>query len=170
MSGHGWVTPNPDGSKARCGGPAICGACAREKATGEAAIAARLNDASSGKQTGGTTPEEIIRRAAALMRERAQAVQHFTSPWRTAGPDEDDQWRVMYATDHPAAGLIATTADYGTYCVPDHIASWHPLVALAVARWLESLKGIEWKETGPAAEELTHALAIARAYLGEVPA
>lgn len=32
MSGHGHVTPNPDGSKARCGGPAICGECAREAA------------------------------------------------------------------------------------------------------------------------------------------
>jgi hypothetical protein len=30
MSGHGWVTPNPDGSKARCGGPGICPACSSE--------------------------------------------------------------------------------------------------------------------------------------------
>ncbi|MBN3757209.1 hypothetical protein G3N95_30005 [Paraburkholderia sp. Tr-20389] len=32
MSGHGWVTPNADGSVAKCGGPAICRVCAREKA------------------------------------------------------------------------------------------------------------------------------------------
>lgn len=31
MSGHGWVTPNEDGSKARCGGPAICAVCWREQ-------------------------------------------------------------------------------------------------------------------------------------------
>lgn len=37
MSGHGHVTPNADGSKARCGGPAICRECALE--------AARLHDA-----------------------------------------------------------------------------------------------------------------------------
>jgi NTP pyrophosphatase (non-canonical NTP hydrolase) len=30
MTGHGHVTPNPDGSKARCGGPGICAACSRE--------------------------------------------------------------------------------------------------------------------------------------------
>jgi hypothetical protein len=30
VAGHGWVTPNPDGMKARCGGPGICGACALE--------------------------------------------------------------------------------------------------------------------------------------------
>lgn len=32
MSGHGWVTPNADGSKARCGGPALCTKCALELA------------------------------------------------------------------------------------------------------------------------------------------
>lgn len=32
MSGHGHVTPNADGSKARCGGPAICSVCALELA------------------------------------------------------------------------------------------------------------------------------------------
>lgn len=30
MSGHGWVMPNKDGSKARCGGPALCKQCAAE--------------------------------------------------------------------------------------------------------------------------------------------
>lgn len=32
MTGHGHVTPNPDGWKARCGGPAICAVCAGEAA------------------------------------------------------------------------------------------------------------------------------------------
>jgi hypothetical protein len=30
MSGHGHVTPNPDGTKARCGGPMACSPCAME--------------------------------------------------------------------------------------------------------------------------------------------
>jgi hypothetical protein len=30
MSGHGHVTPNADGSKARCGGPGICPECSTE--------------------------------------------------------------------------------------------------------------------------------------------
>lgn len=30
MSGHGWVRPNPNGMKARCGGPAICPECRAE--------------------------------------------------------------------------------------------------------------------------------------------
>lgn len=29
---HGHVIPNPDGTRARCGGPAICAECARELA------------------------------------------------------------------------------------------------------------------------------------------
>lgn len=29
--GHGHVNPNPDGSKARCGGPKLCSVCAREQ-------------------------------------------------------------------------------------------------------------------------------------------
>ncbi len=30
--GHGHVKPRPDGSRARCGGPALCNVCAKEKA------------------------------------------------------------------------------------------------------------------------------------------
>lgn len=29
--GHGWVIPRKDGVKARCGGPAICSVCKRER-------------------------------------------------------------------------------------------------------------------------------------------
>lgn len=31
MSGHGWVTPNANGVKARCGGPALCSTCQAER-------------------------------------------------------------------------------------------------------------------------------------------
>lgn len=33
IGSHGHVTPRPDGMKARCGGPRICSACARELAS-----------------------------------------------------------------------------------------------------------------------------------------
>jgi hypothetical protein len=36
--GHGHVVPNPDGSKARCGGPVLCAECAREQATHNAQL------------------------------------------------------------------------------------------------------------------------------------
>lgn len=31
MSGHGHVTPNADGTRARCGGPGLCAVCSREQ-------------------------------------------------------------------------------------------------------------------------------------------
>lgn len=30
ITGHGWVTPRPDGFKARCGGPEVCRQCQEE--------------------------------------------------------------------------------------------------------------------------------------------
>ena len=36
MSGHGWVTPNADGMKARCGGPGMCSVCMAEQASVDA--------------------------------------------------------------------------------------------------------------------------------------
>lgn len=35
MSGHGHVTPNKNGSRARCGGPKVCHQCALEAAAKE---------------------------------------------------------------------------------------------------------------------------------------
>lgn len=43
MSGHGHVTPNPDGSRARCGGPPLCVQCAREAAAEAGRFDAELN-------------------------------------------------------------------------------------------------------------------------------
>lgn len=40
--GHGHVNPRPDGSKARCGGPAICADCARERAETQVDVHARI--------------------------------------------------------------------------------------------------------------------------------
>ena len=116
-------------------------------------------------------PAGTIHRAAKLMRERAEAA--TPGPWRpVAGiwqtetfaaiigakgiPEDAETW--LMATGHGAASQEADA---------DHAASWHPLAALAVARWLESLNGIEFSEYGPMTEELSHALVIARAYLGE---
>lgn len=40
MSGHGWVVANRDGTRARCGGPALCSACRDEAARLGIAVAA----------------------------------------------------------------------------------------------------------------------------------
>jgi hypothetical protein len=81
-----------------------------------------------------------LREAAKLLRQRAEAVQHFTSPWRSVPCDDgSDQWAVGYNTDHPDAGLIATTPDYGQDYLPDFIATMHPAFALAVADLVEEI-------------------------------
>lgn len=40
-TGHGHVTPNPDGLKARCGGPAMCSVCQKEASE---KLTATMND------------------------------------------------------------------------------------------------------------------------------
>ena len=106
------------------------------------------------------TPAETIRRAAALVRERAEGCEPRRWHWAALGEKRYPQ-RV---TSDGNAGLIAEC-----YIDPahrpyeaEHIASWSPLPALAVAEWLDAAaqawdEGVEWDE----------ALAVARAYLGE---
>lgn len=48
MSGHGWVTPNPGGVVARCGGPALCSVCRKEAA--EVALSIERRDHSLADQ------------------------------------------------------------------------------------------------------------------------
>lgn len=45
MNGHGHIVPNKDGSKARCGGPALCSECARELIEEHAAAWMRVGSA-----------------------------------------------------------------------------------------------------------------------------
>jgi hypothetical protein len=107
------------------------------------------------------TAVEEIRRAAALMRERATKA--TPSPWEAeentavVAPNYgDDGWTVFYDEDAHRRDIT-------------HIASWHPAVALAVADLLDTLAvGIE----SAAADRCENAyidevavLAVARAYL-----
>jgi hypothetical protein len=56
MNGHGWVTPRPDGMKARCGGPAICSQCALELAQVKSPIVAEWM-----QSLPGPVPQELNR-------------------------------------------------------------------------------------------------------------
>ncbi len=106
---------------------------------------------------------DTLRRAAASMRERAEAA--------TAGPWES--WQDAHAqaivseVGRRSFGVVAEPSrgpsDYGE-ANAGHIASWHPAVALAVADWLdaESKRAADYASSARAA-----ALAVARAYLGE---
>ena len=105
---------------------------------------------------------DLLRRAAALMRERAEAA-------TTTVLDDEGKWVVgpWFGPLAMSSRRVASEADSA------FIASWHPAVALAVADWLEQQAMLqEAHDTGKAvwigpADPL--AIAVARAYLNEPP-
>jgi len=118
---------------------------------------------------------ETMRRAAALMRARAQrCARIFGGEFRIVESDSKNGWpRSLYN----GAELLATRLDHSD---AEHIASWHPAVALAVADLLDKAATLrEFLEREPeptifgrpvAPIETAwdkEALAVARAYLGE---
>lgn len=115
---------------------------------------------------------ETLRRAANLMRERAENPQVPPGPW---------SWRWI----GQEATVLDPTGDFlveNTYVVSNngiaghlredvegleaHIASWHPAVALAVADWLANFAD-HWDAGDYGPDEWDAAVAVARAYLGE---
>lgn len=123
-----------------------------------------------------TTPE-TIRRAAALMRQRADAA--TPGPWAPGGP-HIHPWELV--VDHQLP-LVEFTSDEHGRANAAHVASWHPAVALAVADWLEvaardhrpipTVTTPSFQKCVTCGKDpcptLAGAAAVARAYLGEVP-
>ena len=103
---------------------------------------------------------ETLRRAASLMRERAEEATE--GPWTTwadpkPGIDKAAVETAWTRGDPDDGGSLVT--DWCDLPDAEHIASWHPAVALAVADWLDA--------TAARIEEIHEALTVARAYLGE---
>ena len=121
---------------------------------------------------------ELLREAAALMRERAEAEPatgwfkcdfndgEHRPLWGVANDaffnppaDEDEPW-------------LAIEVHTGTEATAEHIASWHPAVALAVAVWLVSTAehiashDCEAHCEPDGCDMANDARAVARAYLG----
>lgn len=109
---------------------------------------------------------ETLRRAASLMRERAEASAVYAQVegwWQPEGIRD-----VMLGFDD---SIIGADED------AEHIASWHPAVALAVADWLDATAAENDSPPDSALGFLNFigadalaALAAARAYLGEADA
>ena len=89
------------------------------------------------------SPVDTFRRAAALMRERAEAA--TPGPWEYAGNGDITHGLKVIEGGIRQADWVASVdtgdgdlAEAGTdEANALHIASWHPLAALAVAEWLE---------------------------------
>jgi hypothetical protein len=91
---------------------------------------------------------ELLRRAATQMRERAEATSSVTEL-------SGQEWH--HVESLMGEGKWAEDAE--------HIASWTPTVALAVADWLDLTA--TWFDGAPTSAEAEAALTVARAYLGE---
>ena len=92
-----------------------------------------------------TSPADTLREAATLIRERANAA--TPGPWHVCDEpewSEEDGRGVCGPAHEPIARLAEDwyEPDPGEPTAEndaDHIASWHPAVALAVADWLEQM-------------------------------
>lgn len=103
------------------------------------------------------TAVETLREAARLMRERADAA--------TDGPWVSDDRSVWQVSDD-ATVVVNAYVDENDLDMP-HIASWHPLVAFAVADWLDAEVEGAFGSDFLLNERSCPALDVARAYLGE---
>lgn len=121
----------------------------------------------------------LLREAAALMRERAMAAKASdgAEAWEAipAINPEDNGWIVAHAPSMADYDTTTARAEYDYEGeVSQHIASWHPVVALAVADWLDSQADLydDWSNPDsvymPDLHAPSHDAAIrtARAYLG----
>lgn len=101
---------------------------------------------------------ETLRAAAALMRERAK---------NAVGGTGASDWFPVKSKVRSSGGLVCESASFEA----EHIASWHPAVALAVADLLDVTA--EWVERDairsklPMTQTDEAALTVATTYLGE---
>jgi len=105
---------------------------------------------------------EALREAAAKMRERAELA--MDGPWESRVLGDGRAW---VASKDDALSM------HGYPATAEHIASWHPAVALAVADWLEDTAtanervGVMFASVLNGRNALNQkALAVAHAYLG----
>lgn len=118
---------------------------------------------------------DVLREAAELMRSRAEGA--TSGPWLTwADPKPSGDGRAAVESAWTRDGDTEDGGDLVTdWCeVRDaaHIASWHPVVALAVADWLEETAD-HWTRLDPDRPDFNNrfersAFLVARVYLGGV--
>lgn len=121
---------------------------------------------------------DVLRRAAALMRERAEAardVDECGTRWEAVPATDPDNngWQVAYRPEIDGSDdlMAKTPYDYDG-ALARHLAGWHPAVALAVADSLDDAANVLDEAKGTPLEIAMTAIsnaqvAVARAYLGE---
>lgn len=103
---------------------------------------------------------DTLRRASSLMRERANAVP--VGPWEAKMIHPSMDGHHQYRIGNRRAPAVLPSVLMPRHDA-EHVASWHPVVALAVADWLDATAAAvaagSWPPGG--------ALAVARAYLAD---
>lgn len=119
---------------------------------------------------------DLLRRAAAKIRENAEAA--TPGPWsmdpHSYGADrfvrrQSTSPRFCYPAHARVSGTVSYHEDEGALEAKrdaEHIASWHPDVALAVAKLLDNL-AVDYEAIDLDGDTADDAFALARAYLGE---
>lgn len=119
------------------------------------------------------SPAITLRRAAALMRQRATHEAVPEESWYVEMDDDSGEECRVHASNADEPRLPWDVArEVPSRELAEHIASWHPAVTLAVADWLGGVAIA--LETGDPDDllgfgETTAAFKVACAYLGEVP-
>lgn len=119
MSNHGHVTPGPDGVEAPCGGPALCGECAKELGWQAEPQPARIG-------------ARAVAAAAAL---KPLGLSLLVSPDEfviTAGPDDKPTTVAVCTSIDEVEAFIADQSHAGTAAVPLKLIEQRPHVSLPV--------------------------------------
>ncbi len=113
------------------------------------------------------TPAGVLRRAAALMRERAAAAPE--GPWGVKAGHLGGH--PHYVTDAAGFTIAECWGEDQEEAAAVHAASWGPLAALAVAEWLDAAvaSAAYTEASGAWIHPDSYALKVARAYLDETP-
>ncbi|MEU3386313.1 hypothetical protein [Streptomyces albidoflavus] len=112
------------------------------------------------------TPAEELRAAAERLRDLVADLRDCRGPRYVVNRDQRPYPQRIDNIGVPYVVASTTTDPAHPPVTADYIAAMHPGVGNALAAWLESWTGIEVAEDGPLAEELRHALAVARQILG----
>lgn len=125
-----------------------------------------------------TVSAEILRKAAAVLRERAKAA--TPGPWRDSSTEDGVRFGALVSDRphpdraNPEKGGWAYDEGYGGCLVGESHMSWDraylatvdPTFGVAVADWLDN-EALEFEIWGPDDRNPVHAVAVARAVLGE---
>ncbi len=109
------------------------------------------------------TPADELRAAADKLRKLAADLGDCRGPWYVVNRDQRPYPQRIDNIGVPYVVASTTTDPSHPPTVADYIATMHPGVGKALADWLWSWVGIDFREDAALPEDAQHALAIARA-------